>query len=1195
MLKKYNNRFLNIIIVSFIIFGIFIPSFYHTIFINDSYSNQFVDNINDINIKASNNHMFEGNIDPLNITDFGKLYNNSQSISLTNEEEYNLPYFIDTVHDWNASKIENSITNIQDTRDWVYENDFYELDAPYIRYVSIDSAHNYSADLDDLPTIPANVHDNITEIGAAAIRIHFTQIEFQFNIDLLCIYDGVFDLKTAFTGSDSDFYTPWLAAETLLLTVTSDSSIEWYGYQIDYYEFYNESTNYYNYQSYWDFNNEDTWNPANFGPGDIGGNTAMYATLLAYPYRTEGKLAAYYWEGDFAEIYQNITIPRGEVIGGYISFDYYAESAMRSNENYIYCEINNEKIYSKGLRDIVNANRTTWHNTGKINMDLWINNTEIFNNIQNNQDINISIGVMSGASVSYTGFEDRFEQIFWFDNISLELTTLANSSQSGIDLKFGASGSLVDLIEGAEWGNSNRDFEGLWGELNPLILTINTSSPSLSFDLNTFIYGYHNGTSKINQQNNKGLLYTILNNGTVIWDFYHNFYMPPLYTEFEFKVDKPLNWEILSILDPTFLSVPFEAGNIGDSYVKIGSSDAKYPGWWKITATSPNYIDIVNTEVSKNGDWGENGFLTGDIAQIRTQINYSDEIPPNLDSTIANLTIYDIEGNIWHQESQIPNLADGIVLFSEIDFSTMNTTYGGIYNYTIFWTNGTAIGGVKSSLTIVHDSYLTLLEPDHAQEDLIASGKVGDYIPVRIFARDSENNNSLSQGIVSYNWSIGLGPIIKYMDETVSGIYDAILDTDDLGARGLYHIVIQINLSGYVSSNLTLGINLGEDTSLQRLQSDSQIIINSNSTIEFFYAGYEEVGITGATLTINISNPIYYSTRELGEGNYEVEINTTFIAATGIYILEFTFNAPGYEEQIHLYQFTIIDPPSTSVGPNILLLSILAIAVAIIGGLSILSLRTYVLLPRRRRKESDILAKTQRFKDLKNIQAIVIIDKLSGVPILSKSYSILETHKKELFSGFIQAITTIGEQIADKKTLKSSKEAKMQTSKRDRLLELDFKYFYCLICDIEDIRVVLVLKEKASERLKTQIRRLSEALTLQISEHLQNWDGSINKFEILIPPILEDYIEMYYKESFNLNNPKQVGKMKREGQLNSMQTRVLNVIDSIAKYRSDFYLEYVLNSIHESNKDKVVIALESLIEKKIIIPKSVDKDYMKYT
>ncbi len=595
--------------------------------------------------------------------------------------------------------------------------------------------------------------------------------------------------------------------------------------------------------------------------------------------------------------------------------------------------------------------------------------------------------------------------------------------------------------------------------------------------------------------------------------------------------------------------------------------------------------------MSKNGEWNLDGFLKDDIAQIRTQINSSDDIPPDLGSTLVNLTIYDIEGNIWYEESQSPNPTDGIVLFSEIDFSTISTAFGGIYNYTIIWTNGTALGGIKSSITVIHESYLTLLEPDDAKEDYSASGSVGDIIPVRVYARDFENNNSLSHGIIFYNWTTGL----KLMSERVSGIYDVILNTGELFVNGMYRIIITLNLTGYVSSNITLKLELGEETTLQRLQSDSKIVINSNTTIEFFYAGYGDIGISGATVLVNISNPSCYFVSDLNNGNYEIEINMSYFTSIGTYILEFTFSAFGYEEQSHLYQFSIINVPiTTPSGPNLLLLAILGISLAIIGALSIVSIRSYVLLPRKRRKESEILDKTQRFKDLRNIQAIVIIDKLSGVPILSKSYSILETHKKELFSGFIQAITTIGEQIADKKTVKGTDEKKTQPTKRDRILELDFKYFYCLICDIEDIRVVLILKEKASNRLRNQARILAEALTLQISQYLQDWDGSVNKFEVIIPPILEGYIEMYYKEVFNLNDPKFIGKIRREGHLNQMETRVLNVIDSIVKFRNDFYLEYVLNSIHESNKDKVIIALESLIQKQIIIPKKLDGEFTKY-
>ncbi|MBN1214843.1 MAG: hypothetical protein JXA99_05305 [Candidatus Lokiarchaeota archaeon] len=1185
---KKNNKILSIcIIVSFIILSFIIPSLYNANGIINDVPNKIDDNFGNNNIKSSYNqiNMFEGYVDPLNITDYGILYNNSQSISLTSEEDIVLPYYLDGVHYWEASKIENSITNIQDTREWVNNSDFLPRNTYHEDLITpVETPHNYNNNHDFFQTY----YETIGKAGVDAIRVHFVNISFDENEDYIGIF-GYYSGEVWFldTGNKSDFFTPWIYEDSVDITYYSDNdAIVGYGCYIDYFEYINDTSSYNNSWDYHQYHNKFSEINSYSTPGYVGSNTAVQVGMNSDPfYDVNERIACTYNQSDLIEIYQNLTIPRGKVIDGYISFDYFPESIINTNNFYIFLAINGKKIYSKGFLDINEAGGSQmWHSTGNINMKLWVNTTNIFNDIIDNQKINISVGIKSSSWTTYSGYLDRFQQVVWFDNVSLVLTTLANSTQEDINLKINNFSLFEDPNN---WGHSTLNISDNWDKEHPITLTINTTSPDLSFKLNSKIYGHHNATSKRNQQNVEGLSYTILNNGTILWEFYHNFYMPPFYTEFEFVVDKPLNWKILSILDPTFFSVSFEGGDTGDSYVKVNSSEAIFPGWWKITATSPNYIEIENTEMSKNGEWNLNGFLKDDIAQIRTQINSSDDIPLDLGSTLVNLTIYDIEGNVWYEESQSPNPPDGRVLFSEIDFSTRSTAFGGIYNYTIFWTNGTALGGIKSSLTVIHESYLTLLEPD----DSTFNGKVGEFIPVRIWARDSENNNSLTNGIISYNWTTGT----MDMSETVSGIYDTILDTEDIGALGLYQIVIQINLIGYTSSNLTLYINLGEDTSLNRLQSDSKIIINSNTTIEFFYADFDDDGIIGATVLVNISNPSYYFVSDLNNGNYEIEINMSYFTSIGTYILKFTFSAPGYEEQSHLYQFSIINVPiTTPPGPNILLLAILGISLAIIGALSIVSIRSYVLLPRKRRKESEILSKTQRFKDLRNIQAIVIIDKLSGVPILSKSYSILETHKKELFSGFIQAITTIGEQIADEKTVKGTDEKKAQTTKRDRILELDFKYFYCLICDIEDIRVVLILKEKASNRLRNQARILAEALTLQISQYLQDWDGSVNKFEVIIPPILEGYIEMYYKEVFNLNDPKFIGKIRREGHLNQMEIRVLNVIDSIVKFRNDFYLEYVLNSIHESNKDKVIIALESLIQKQIIIPKKIEGEFTKY-
>ncbi|MHA1376192.1 MAG: hypothetical protein ACTSR7_18090 [Promethearchaeota archaeon] len=576
---------------------------------------------------SSTQNLFNGVESALNITDSGVLFEENQDVSLSNQDPTNLTHFLDDVHDWKASEINFTIQDIHDTREWISDADFFDAGTPFRKNISKSNigdtsppSHNYVEDL----TREIN-HSTISELGAKAMRLHFSTIEIETDWDYLFIFDGNDTLKYIYTGNDTNFYTPWFNADTLKLSIDSDGTIQWYGYDIDYYEFYNSSsTSYSQFESSWGYDDVGQFN--NFELGNFSNNNAIRLSLLGNitrePAASNSMYYGTYYGNDYVESYQKITIPRGEVIDGYISFDYYAESAIASNEFYVYCAIDDQIVYNKGFRNIVEyEGRGIWHNTGKIYMTHW-NNKEVFQNIQTNQNFNISIGIMSGASITYSGFEDLFQQNFWFDNVSLVLTTLANSLQDGINLTIDGNYLTDDL----GWGRSSLSLNNLW-TLNPISIEFTTTSPSLSFNLNTTIFGYRETTSKIDQQNNEGLKYKILDNGIIIWEFYHNLYMPNDYSDFEFLIGKPKNWEILSVLDPTLLPVSYEGGHFGDDYLFLNKSSASYPGWWKFLATSPNFIQEDNVDISRNDQWGLSDFQTGNSGQIRAQINYSSEIP----------------------------------------------------------------------------------------------------------------------------------------------------------------------------------------------------------------------------------------------------------------------------------------------------------------------------------------------------------------------------------------------------------------------------------------------------------------------------------------------------------------------------------------------------------------------------------------
>ncbi|MFX1310828.1 MAG: hypothetical protein ACFE8C_14110, partial [Promethearchaeota archaeon] len=872
----------------------------------------------------------------------------------------------------------------------------------------------------------------------------------------------------------------------------------------------------------------------------------------------------------FTEFYQdNIIIPRGKVIDAYLSFDYYAQYALDTNNIIMYMSINGEKVYSKGLLDIDSEGKNMWHHTDKVPMYLWINHSHIFASSDLiDQTLNISIGIRNvGSSTIYSGYDDGNANLIWFDNVILEITTFANATQDGIELTIDNSSFELEN----EWGKASLNLTDGW-DTNPIILTVSTTSPDLSFDLNTTLYGYHESLSSYNQLHDQGISYELLENGTIYWEIYHYLYMPPTYEDFEFQIEKPIEWEFISVLDPFLQTRNFEYGKSGDDIILINKTNAIFAGWYTLRATSPNYLNTSNIKILKQGQWVQNGtFPTGESTQITTQLNYMNDIPKDIG--FINLTIYHPNGTVFYKESKLP--VNGNVTFSQVTFGVFNTS-GGLYEYDLFWSNGTALGGLRSSFVVAHDSYLTILKPDDAKVDNTTGATVGDILPLRVYLRDAENNFYISNALISYNWTSGT----QYFVEAALGIYETIIDTSSLGGYGLYKIVINSNKLGFINSNLTLMINLGENANIQRLDSDSRIIIHENSTIRFFYySEFDEQGIPNAQVSVNISNPEYYTVQDLSDGIYSIEFSTEFINEIGIYRLTFEFTAIGYEPQIHIYQFEIIDPPVIPEEPNIWLWAILFASLGIGAAFAALSLRSYVILPRKRKKEADLLAKTQGFKDLKNIQAIVVIHKLSGIPIYSKSYSILERHKKELFSGFIQAITMIGEEFADKEITEYEKSYGVE-----KMIELDFKQFYCLIADIEEIRTVFILKEKSSESLKSQISNLILALNLKLSKELEDWDGALDHFEIMVPRVINEYFELYYKESFSLSEDINLLNMKKEKRLNKMEMRVINVIQSMSNDNVILDINNIVELVHEENKDLIIEAIESLIKQKIIIP-----------
>ena len=125
-----------------------------------------------LEISNGGSFLFQGYESPLNITDTGNLYEYNQEISIVNQEEINLSYYLDDEHAWKCSKIEANITAILDTRNWV-NNSGFKAPIIYRKYDSYESSHPYIQNRN-----PGDRVNTISEPTATYMRVHFKNCSF---------------------------------------------------------------------------------------------------------------------------------------------------------------------------------------------------------------------------------------------------------------------------------------------------------------------------------------------------------------------------------------------------------------------------------------------------------------------------------------------------------------------------------------------------------------------------------------------------------------------------------------------------------------------------------------------------------------------------------------------------------------------------------------------------------------------------------------------------------------------------------------------------------------------------------------------------------------------------------------------------------------------------------------------------------
>jgi len=481
-------------------------------------------------------------------------------------------------------------------------------------------------------------------------------------------------------------------------------------------------------------------------------------------------------------------------------------------------------------------------------------------------------------------------------------------------------------------------------------------------------------------------------------------------------------------------------------------------------------------------------------------------------------------------------------------------------------------------------SYLDIsLNNINSTKDKSIGLSIGNILNVTIRHIEISCHNTIKNSmiqIVSEQFSENL-TYNQYFDH-----YTILINTSDLGI-GIKIFTIITEKPKFQTLSLDLRI------SVERIKSEiitlsgepkTEIEVGSQAKLEICLLNSETNDtIKGAIVEYSWEFGIGILVDNNNDGIYEVLLQERDV---GSYTITITAHA-GDNYDFTSYELSLIVIELAPIIPETLtiLWVILLILSVIIGVLGALSLRTYVIMPRKLKTRNALLLRTQRFKDVENIQGVLLIHTTSGLPLFSKNYSNLMEGKNTLFSGFIQAISLVSQEISYKKQAKTKLNPRSTPEGIPQVVELDFKHFLCIMLDVEELRTVLILKHKSSKRLKTQLLNFSLTTYVKFSEALKNWDNDLSMFNKELPPFLENYFNLIYKNNFELTmNRSDFEEIRKETNFSRNVSKIMNVIFPLIEAEHTFKLIDLLEKAGDMDEDLIIDSIEELIKHQILIP-----------
>ncbi|MFX1468845.1 MAG: hypothetical protein ACFFB8_09285 [Promethearchaeota archaeon] len=372
-------------------------------------------------------------------------------------------------------------------------------------------------------------------------------------------------------------------------------------------------------------------------------------------------------------------------------------------------------------------------------------------------------------------------------------------------------------------------------------------------------------------------------------------YFDDNFENYKINFTVPAEWSTLRAFNDSIELTDYTIlGSPQEGYREYQIYNASNGPNWYITAESQNLLDdihfFVDSIKTNNANYNETISILGNFTKVIKDGNATVEIySPDFSGNYLNHTNYN----------------DTITANNEVSLGSWtikdSVTDYGQFRVQIQWSNDTAAGFLEKNLTIWAITDLLLYEPT-----IDESYYSNEVFNITFYYNDTGQSLPIENAQFNDNSSVSL----TYSPNGTAGFYTAEIIVNDFD-WGWNYIEFIASRTYYNNASIVFSFQKIINTTISpsNINDFGDIIKGDTVSYEFNYSDINNDFIEGADIQeVDVDSSFIWSWTPIGQGNYSIELNTTYVdASPSKYICNFSISATGNETQIISLQLRVVN------------------------------------------------------------------------------------------------------------------------------------------------------------------------------------------------------------------------------------------------------------------------------------------------